>query len=343
MKKSSLRPAPSIGLALGSGSARGLSHVGILKALDEAEIPIHYIAGTSIGALIGAVYAAGEIEAFESFLHEVDWKIIASYCDFVLPRLGLLQGDKIYRLMEKFLPKQTFEDLHIPLATVATNLVTGEEVRFTSGDLYPAVRASMSMPGILQPLKIDNRYLVDGALVNPVPVNAVREMGADLVIAVDLLNDVTSRNESKRKIKTSRRTKKKRDRALAGHTDNGNKWVFNRLEGKYRAMVKPVKKKIQNWKENRLSEENDSPNEPNIFDVISCSINIMGYQITQKNISADKPEIYITPDVDEIGLFDYDDARLVIQEGYETVQTKIDEIRSIIENWKPARPAQRLK
>ncbi len=175
---------PKIGLALGSGGLRGLAHVGVLKVLCEEGIPIDCIAGCSIGSIIGALYCAGlapdNIYKLAKHLKPRYW------LDFVLPKTGVLAGDKILETMRFLTRKKCFAELDLPLAIVATEINQGREIVFTEGDLAKAIRASISVPGIFVPYKIDDMLLVDGAVLNPTPVDVARKMGADIVIAVDL-------------------------------------------------------------------------------------------------------------------------------------------------------------
>lgn len=175
---------PKIGLALGSGGLRGLVHIGVLNVLASEHIPIDYIAGCSIGSLIGALYAAGlsceNIARLARGLKRRNW------LDFIIPRMGVIAGERILQIMRILTQHKSFADLNIPLAIVATDLHDGQEVVFTSGPVAEAVRASISVPGIFVPAEIAGRRLVDGAVVNPTPVDVARCMGADVVIAVDL-------------------------------------------------------------------------------------------------------------------------------------------------------------
>lgn len=320
-----------IGLALGSGSARGLAHIGVIKALDEAGIQIDFIAGTSIGALIGAAYAGGGMEHFEKFMHTVDWKVIASYCDFVFPRKGLLQGQKINLLLDKFLIHKTFEETKIPFTAVATDLITGEEVLFKKGDLLQAVRASISMPGVFQPVKYNGTFLVDGALTNPVPASVVKAMGADIVIAVDLSRVPVVKNGTKKRLKTIRRkngtTSTRQRKSREKVNTNSSRWVFRKLEGRYRTLQKSVRESLNSKKDDTLEDLD----EPNIFDVMANSLNIMSYQIIQKNLEYYRPDILLQPEIGDVGLFDYDEAHSIINEGYIQTQDKIDQILHLIE------------
>lgn len=175
---------PKIGLALGSGGLRGLAHVGVLRVLEREAIPVDYMAGCSIGSLIGALYASGlaldDIEKLAKHLKRRHW------LDFVIPKMGLFSGDRVLNMIQILTKKKTFDQLQVPLSVVATELHEGKEVVFDSGDVASAVRASVSVPGIFVPFEIDNMMLVDGAVLNPTPIDVVRKMGADIVIAVDL-------------------------------------------------------------------------------------------------------------------------------------------------------------
>lgn len=175
---------PKIGLALGSGAARGSAHVGVLKVLEQADIPIDIIAGTSVGAFIGALYAGGQpISAFERVLPTVRWRQLVQ---FTLPPKALISNHPMVRFVEKYIGPVNFEDLRIPFAAVATDVVSGEAYIFNKGSVSHAICASTAIPGVIKPYKVGNRLFVDGAVVNPVPVALAKSMGADMVIAVDL-------------------------------------------------------------------------------------------------------------------------------------------------------------
>lgn len=177
---------PKIGLALGGGGARGLSFIGVIKVFEENKIPVDYIAGTSIGALIGGFYASGmPIEEIEKIATGANRRLLLSLLDPHL-KTGLIGGDKVKKFIENFLHNKKIEDCRLPFAAVATNLKTGEAVVFRRGELASAIRASISIPLIFKPVEINNLILADGGLSAPVPVEAVRNMGADKVIAVNL-------------------------------------------------------------------------------------------------------------------------------------------------------------
>jgi len=184
-----------VGLALGSGAARGLAHIGVLEVLQKEGIPIDMIAGTSAGAAVGAIYAQGkDASMIKSLALDLSWKRLASVVDLALPRTGFIKGRKIKDLLALFIGDDIkFSDLKIPLACVATDIMTGEEVVISHGSVLEGIRASISIPAIFTLVKWKGRYLVDGGLVNPVPVSVLRQMGADFIIAVNVIPTVRDR------------------------------------------------------------------------------------------------------------------------------------------------------
>ena len=182
-----------VGLALGSGAARGLAHIGVLDVLQREGIPIDMIASTSAGALIGALCAQGkDCAVIKDLARSIDWKRMVSLVDLAIPKTGLISGKKIKNWLGLIIGGDIeFSAFRIPLACVATDIITGEEVVIKQGSVLEAIRASISLPGIFTLVKWNGRYLIDGSPVNPVPVSVVREMGADFVIAVNVIPDVS--------------------------------------------------------------------------------------------------------------------------------------------------------
>jgi predicted acylesterase/phospholipase RssA len=184
----SVQSNKKIGYALGGGAARGLSHIGVLKVLEKNNIFPDIIAGTSIGALIGALYASGtKIDDIEQFALRLDLKRLVLLADVTIPTSGLIGGKRIISLLKSILGDLTFDQLKCDFACVATDINTGEQVVLKEGSLLDAVRASISIPGIFSPIRIKGHYLVDGGLVNEVPVSVCREMGAGYVIGVNVI------------------------------------------------------------------------------------------------------------------------------------------------------------
>jgi NTE family protein len=177
---------PKIGIALSAGAARGFAHLGVLKVLQEANIPIDYIAGSSMGSFIGALYSNGlDLEMVKHLAVHLKRK---HWVDVTLPGLGFITGDKMQALTRLLTHHKNLEDLPIPLAVVTTNLLNGEKVVFQTGPVADAVRASISVPGVFEPVPYEDKLLVDGGVADRLPISVVRDMGADFVIAVDVLS-----------------------------------------------------------------------------------------------------------------------------------------------------------
>lgn len=188
-----------IGLALGGGGARGFAHLGVFRALAELQVPIHCVAGTSIGAIMGGIFAARSTERADAWAHASDWeKLPKLFLEPHFPKRSLMRGDKIEAYLREMLPITSFEECQIPFCATATDLHTGEEVQLDSGDIVSAIRASMSIPGIFDPVLRDGRVLIDGGFSNQIPSDICHRMGADVVIGVDI-NAVCGVNEAERK------------------------------------------------------------------------------------------------------------------------------------------------
>jgi NTE family protein len=182
-----------IGLALGSGSARGLAHIGVLRVLKEEGIPIDMIAGTSMGAVVGGLYAVRrDITRIEKIADKISWRRLLSMVDLTFHRTGLIRGQRVMAWAKSMIGDVQFSDLEIPFACLATDIMTGREVVFNEGSVMEAVRASSSIPGLFSVARIHGKYLVDGGLVNPVPISTVKNMGAEFVIAVNVIPDSSS-------------------------------------------------------------------------------------------------------------------------------------------------------
>ena len=307
---------PKIGLALGSGSARGLAHVGVIRAIEDAGIEVDFIAGTSMGALIGAIHSAGMLDDLETTFLAFDWRKTVSFFDVVLPKSGLLDGAKISELVRAHVPAETIDMLLKPFAAVATDIVSGEEIVIRSGDLIEAVRASISVPGIFTPVRSNGRILVDGGLTNPVPVSVARALGADIVIAVDLNHEIIAGKNMKPLLNTAKAISEK----------NNSPGIFSNWVGDYLLMMKDIKQKLiagsdpfsaqfRKW----ISTEPL----PNIFEVLLASINIMETRITQARLLLDKPDVIIQPPLGQIRFLEFGRAEEIIAIGYEHTQRQL--------------------
>ncbi|MFH1980971.1 MAG: patatin-like phospholipase family protein [Pseudomonadota bacterium] len=307
----------TVGLVLGSGASRGWAHIGALEALDEAGIPVGMIAGCSVGSYVGTIYASGGLASLKEFVLRMDGKKVFSYFDVVFPRHGLLDGTrKLGEMLSMHTAATTFEELSIPLVMVATDLAAGDKVVLKSGDLFVALRATMSMPGLFAPVRIQGRWLVDGGLVDPVPVSIARAMGADVVIAVDLNSGLVSRQ--------------RRDR-LAAERDTGvqeapggeQSEFMKKLSEYYDSAESVVKKKIREV----LNLDDDMPN---IMDTVGTAIGIMQERITRINLAVDPPDILIQPRLGELRMMDFDQVEKAIEEGYLGMQERMADIRMML-------------
>jgi NTE family protein len=188
--------APRIGLALGSGAARGWAHIGVLKALTAAGIEVAVVCGSSIGAVVGAAYAAGRLPEIEAFARGLNWRGILGQLDLRPAGGGLFAGERVSRTLIDLIGHAAIETLRLDYGAVATELGSGREVWLREGDLGVAIRASMALPGVLAPVELDGQWLLDGGLVNPVPVSLCRAMGAELVLAVNLNGGIAGRRRA---------------------------------------------------------------------------------------------------------------------------------------------------
>lgn len=307
---------PKIGLALGSGSARGLAHLGVIRAIEDAGFEVDFIAGTSMGALIGAIHAAGKLGELEATFLAFDWKKTASFFDVVLPKSGLLDGARVSELVRAHIHADTIEMLPIPFAAVATDIVSGEEVVMRSGDVIEAVRASISVPGIFTPVRSNGRILVDGGITNPVPVSVARAMGADIVIAVDLNHEIIAGKNMKPLLAAEK----------AGGAEDSSPGMFSRWVGDYRLSMKDIRQKMLAWDNPASAQFRKWTSQeplPSIFEVLLASINIMETRITQNRLRLDQPDVIIQPPLGHIRFLQFDRAEEIIAIGYEHTQRQL--------------------
>ncbi len=304
----------TVGLALGSGSSRGWAHIGIIEALKEAGIKISAIAGCSIGAYVGALYACGCLESLKDFVLQMDGKKIFSYFDIIFPRSGLLNGSRRLReLYYMHTDVEYFSELEIPLMIVATDLESGEKVVLKSGRILDALRASMSIPGLFAPALVKGHCLVDGGLVDPVPVGVARAMGVDAVIAVDLNSNFAA-------IRRTRAKKTNSSANEAGHKSDRLK----KLTDFYATAGAAFRSRLNEL----LHKDNQIPD---IIETVTTSINIMQERITRINLAVEPPDILIQPRLGDLKILDFDQVEMTIEEGYLAAKQKIDEVFACIQ------------
>jgi NTE family protein len=320
MKKMTSRKR--VGVVLGSGASRGWAHIGVLEALVEAEIPIDFIAGCSVGAYVGALFASGSLGSLKNFLVRMDGKKVFSYFDVVFPRSGLLNGSRrVQELFSMHTDARDFSELNIPMVMVATDLERGEKVVINSGSIIKGLRATMSYPGLFAPVQLNGRWLVDGGLVDPVPVGVAQAMGAGVVIAVDLNNRIISRARKPFSL-SHLENHQEFVKAPAMESDNRNE-LLKKMADFYGGAGNRFK--------NKTSEllHRDSAT-PDIVDTVMTSIGIMQERITRINLAVDQPNILIQPRLGELKMMNFDRIAHTIEEGYISAQEKLEDIRNLL-------------
>jgi NTE family protein len=187
-----------VGLVLGSGAAKGISYIGVIKVLEQANIPIDFICGSSVGALIGGLYASTkDIKRIEEIALNTDWKTLLALVDFAMPTKGLINGGKIEKFLAPFLDKKTFKEMLIPINIISTDIISGHEKVFSSGYILPAIRASISIPYVMKSYAYNESFYVDGGMSNPLPVNQAKNMGANFIISVSTFGDILNNSTKK--------------------------------------------------------------------------------------------------------------------------------------------------
>jgi NTE family protein len=291
-----------VGLALGSGAARGWSHIGIIKGLSEMGIEPEIISGSSIGALVGAAYAADKLDLLEAWVRSLTWKEMIKFLDPTLLGGGLIQGEKLTDFVNGYVDNLEFEQLKRQLGIVATELETGREVWFRSGPVMDAVRASISLPGLFTPLLHDGRWLVDGGLANPVPVSLCRAMGADLVIAVNLNGDILGKH-------LRHKSEKSKKLELVEDAD-----LWQRMMTQMKSTLSTGKRDLM------VRLFGVEHNVPGLYEVLASSINIMQDRVTRSRMAGDPPDVILSPRMSKLGLMEFDKADMGIAEGLREVE-----------------------
>ncbi len=299
----STRHRPCVGLALGSGSARGWAHVGVIRALEQASIRPDLVCGTSVGSLVGAAYAAGELDRFEQWLLGMRMKDVVGFMDVSLSG-GILKGARVMEFFRRNFVDRPIEQLAMPFSAVATALHNGAEVWLREGSTVEAVRASIALPGLFTPVLRDGMTLVDGGLVNPVPVSLARAMGADVVIAVDLGSGILGR-----------------------HLTPGPRVAEpGSLIGEW------VRKLQENLGEFIPAHSPDEPRLPSMHDVLFSSIEIMQVRIARSRMADEPPDVIVSPRVADLHLLDFHRAREAIEEGKRAVDAILHNLLALVDN-----------
>jgi NTE family protein len=291
-----------IGLALGSGSSRGWSHIGIINELSKLGIHPDIVCGTSVGAMVGAAYATGNIEKLESWARSLTKLDVARFININPSTTGFVNTERFHDYLNENVAgiDVNVEDLKKVYAAVATDLETGREVWLSQGSLIRAVWASMALPGLFPAIRHDNSWLADGGLVNPVPVSTCRALGADIVIAVNLNGDIVGK-----------------------HFERPAKDEKESVSGKLSELVKEYTKLS-------LFEAKDKNPPPSMLNAIAASINITQDRLTRSRMAGDPPDIVFSPKLADIGLLELYRANEAIAEGERCVQRQVSEIEYVL-------------
>jgi NTE family protein len=300
---------PKLGIALGAGGARGWSHIGVLLELNAHGIYPEVVAGTSIGALVGGAYAAGKLNEIEMFARRLTRKRVISLMDVSFSGVSFLGGERLRRELEQEFSGRSFEDLDKKFATVATEIGSGHEIWLTKGDVADAIRASYAMPGIFEPVKINGRWLFDGALVNPIPVTLCRALGAEIVVAVNLVGDTTFRAtiiDDRVSIEPAIETYD------LGEPDAGRTLrarIFGGMGGNLRRL---------------FGKREDGA--PGIGIAMMDAFNIAQGRISRSRLAGDPPDVLVNARLGTVGLFDFHRADELIAIGREATRRVVHDI-----------------
>lgn len=312
-------PRPRIGLALGGGSARGWAHIGVIRELEARGLAIDVIAGTSIGAVVGACAAAGKLDELEVFACALNRRRVFGLMDLSFGGAALITGARLKRRLGHHLGGLTIEALPKPFAAIATELGSGREVCLAKGDLVEAIRASYALPGIFEPIPIGGRWLFDGAMSNPVPVSVCRGLGADFVIAVNLTADLNGRADETEAEATA-------DPCLAELDDLAASAAVESVE----SPRKRTKTRRLLFARRRLFARR-ADGAPGLASVMGAAFSIAQERISRSRLAIDAPDAMIYARMSSVGLFDFHRATAIIEHGRQVARRALPEIEAGLE------------
>jgi len=290
---------PAVALALGGGAALGWAHIGALRVLEEASIEVDAIAGTSIGALVGACALCRALDPLEDIARGMNWRRLLSLADPLMGAPGLLKGSAVIAMMERYIGARKIEELEKRFVTVAADLISGAAVRISTGSITDAVRASISIPGIFLPVERDGALLVDGGLVDPIPVSAARALGADIVVAIDVTGDYQGRA---------------RAAGIGPGSENGK---LPATSGK------GIGAKLFRRSERR----------PGLYSVATTSVALIMRELATAKLAIDPPDLHVVPKVGHISPADFDRADELIAAGRESMASALRPLREVLMRW----------
>lgn len=323
-----------IALALGSGSARGMAHIGVIQRLNELGIKPDIIVGTSIGSVIAACYLTKHLDDFSAWIQTLSSAQVFHYMSVSLTAAGGVAHAT--RLIDYFVSEYgnpDIEDLDLPFAAVATDLMRGREVWLQRGPLWEAVRASMAVPGVLTPVAYRDSWLVDGGLVNPVPVSVCRALGADITIGVDLNSDLVGRRKVERDVRAPENEERAEEEEAEeerpqpplsqGEDNEQDADEESQLAAAFSRFASSVKEAASNWR----NPADKKPEPPGTLSVMMSSINIMQDRITRSRLAGEPADVMLWPRLGHIGLLDFGDAAEAIAEGRDAVDRMLPALR----------------
>jgi NTE family protein len=303
---------PKLGLALGGGAARGWAHIGVLQVLDEAGIKIDILAGTSIGAVVGGCHAGGKLAELEAFARSLTKRRVIGLMDFHIGGSGLISGGRLKRLLDRDLAATRIEALPYRYVAIATELGSGHEIWLTEGSLVEAMRASYALPGVFDPVRLGGRWLMDGALVNPVPVTAARALGADVVVCVNLNGEGGGRGTT--------------IQSHAADPDSGSEIVEEAETA--RGWLAPVRGAATRLR--AMAGPRRDPPAPGLAGVMVDAFNITQDRIARSRLAGDPPDVMIGPKLGRVGLFDFHRADETIEIGRAAAVRALDDIQATL-------------
>jgi len=287
-----------VSLVLSSGGARGVAHIGVIEELEKQGFEIKSIAGTSIGALVGGMYATGKLDVYKEWMCSLDKMDVFNLIDFTFSKNGIMKGDKILREMKRMIPDRNIEDLSIPFVAIATDISNEKELVFNSGSLYDAIRASISIPTVFTPFVKDDSYIVDGGVLNPIPINRVKRFDDDILVVVNVNARIPN-------IKPS-------------IPENNN-----HEEKKYSKYINSVINKLNYFIPNHETDK------LGYFSLLNKTTGLMLHQISLMTLEKYQPDILINISRDSFGIYDFYKSEKLIEEGKKATIEAINNFKTI--------------
>lgn len=310
---------PKLGLALGGGAAKGWAHFGVIRVLREVGLAPDVVAGTSIGSLVGGAYCAGYDQELEQWVRQLQWQEVLGMLDLRFSG-GLIHGQKVMAHLEEGMRETSIESLNPQYAAIATDVESGHEVWLRNGDLLTAIRASIALPGLFSPIKLQGRWLVDGGLVNPTPVSVCRAMGADVVIAVDLTALPVFRAAPRDD------TREPATETAANENATTDVW---RSADKFFGLIQGAVDRMQ------VQKGGEDESLPSTLDVMLKSLDILVHRVARSRIAGEPADLLISPQVEQIALMEFHRANEAIDLGYQEAlrfQPELEQIKAYLEN-----------